>query len=155
MNKGFFKLTCIIIFLAVSSVLPALTFLVDTRDTMPLGDMEIDRKIRVVSAESGIMDTLFDNGHIFFNIYSVPDEEGHIPSWESTVAHAKDVGANYLLKLTPDENGLTWEFYNVRDMRTLDKGYAEISSVSSELKPVERWTALGGALADRMMESVR
>jgi hypothetical protein len=155
MNKGFFKLTCTIAFLVVSTGLPAFTFLVDTRDSMPLEDMGIDRRIHVVSAESGIMDTLFDEGHIFFNIYSVPDDEGNFPSWESTVTHAKDVGANYLLKLTPDENGLSWEFYIVRDVRMLDEGYAEISTVSSDLKPVDRWTALGESVAEEMMESIR
>jgi len=149
------KMAILMIFLHSSLSASSLTFLVDTRDEMPRGDMEIDQHTAVVSFENGVMDTLFDEGHIFFNIYTVLGDSDAGKADEKALEYAGDEGANFLLVLTPDDQGAAWTLYKVENPELTANGYVDLSRTDPEKKTPERWTSLGILLADELMDNVR
>lgn len=130
------------------------TILIDTWEYEVPVNMEIEARIRVVSAETGIMDSLFDNGHIFFNIYSAPGEEGFMPEFSQTFQLAAEIGADYVLRLNPDEEGLGWLLYEADGENLLSEGYVSISEVDPDLKPIEMWTRVGLLVAGDMISRI-
>jgi len=134
--------------------LSGLTFLVDTHETMSLNDMETDRKIRVVSVESGVMDTLFDAGHIFFNMMTIPDEDGVTAGLEDSIELARNEGVDYLILLTPDDGGTSWALYHIARSSALDEGYVDFSGTDDTLDDRERWSQVGSIAASQMMARV-
>ncbi len=123
--------------------LQASNILIDTWETDSLENMDMETRKRVVSAETGIMDTLFDEGHIFFNTYSVPAEDRTLPSFSDSLKLAVEIGAEYLVRLDPDETGLGWKVIEIEGQTTRREGYLSIQDVDSSLSTVERWTLLG------------
>lgn len=151
------RITALILFLLSSSLsASSLTLLVDTRDDIPRGEMEMDQLIQVVSLETGIMDTLFDEGHIFFNIYTVIgngdsqniDERAD----ETALEYAREQGANYLLVLTPESDGASWTLYEAGDTAVVVSGYMDISETDPDKKEAERWISLGEMLAKEVVK---
>lgn len=141
--------------LTLTALLPmaasAHTILIDTWETDLPENMDLESRTRVVSAETGIMDLLFDEGHIFFNTYSVPTEGGVMPDFSVSVDLAGRIGAEYLIRLDPTEQGVAWKLYEVRDVSLLNEGYQSIDEVDSTLKSIERWTELGLIIARVMI----
>ena len=123
------------------------TILIDTWETDLPENMDLETRKRVVSAETGIMDLLFEEGHIFFNTYSVPGEDGAVPDFGDSVDLAGRIGAEYLIRLDPTEDGVAWKLYEVRGSRILNEGYRSIEDMDPNLKTIERWTELGLVIA--------
>jgi hypothetical protein len=117
--------------------------------------MESPERIRVVSAETGIMDTLFDQGHIFFNTYTSAGELPAGGSDERILDEAAGQGASYLLILKPESTGITWRLYHVPGRLYITEDYADLETIDPGLDPDERWMALGVTLAGVMLGSVR
>ena len=149
------KMAILMIFLSSSLSASSLTFLVDTRDEMPRGDMEMDQHTAVVSFENGVMDMLFDEGHIFFNIYTVLGGSDAGKADEKALEYAEDEGANFLLVLTPDDYGAAWTLFKVDNPEATANGYVDLSRTDQEQKSKERWTSLGILLGDEVMDNVR
>ena len=139
-------------FLSSSLSASSLTFLVDTRDEMPRGDMEIEQKIKVVSLETGIMDTFFEKGHIFFNTYSIRKSSMREKADEKVLKIAVDEGADFLLILLPDADGASWSLFRVAGSTHLGEGSVGIGETDSEKNTGERWTSLGIILAEAVMQ---
>ena len=123
------------------------TILIDTWETDLPENLDLEARKRVVSAETGIMDTLFDEGHIFFNTYSIPGEGGTEPDFTLSVDLAGSIGAEYLIRLDPSEDGVAWELYELRGVTILNEGFHAIDDVDPGLKTIERWTELGLRIA--------
>jgi hypothetical protein len=149
------KMAILMIFLSSSLSASSLTFLVDTRDEMPRADMEMDQLRAVVSFENGVMDMLFDEGHIFFNINTVLGGSDAGKADEKALEYAGDEGANVLLVLTLDDQGAAWTLFQLGDPESTADGYVEVSHTAPEKKTPERWTSLGILLADEVMDQLR
>ena len=128
------------------------TFLIETRISASRGDLSDSEHMRAIGTESGVMDTLFENGHIFFNIYSTPQEGGTRPPTERAAALADETGADFLLELIPESDGVSWRFLGIDEPRSVHRDYEPISQVADTLKGSERWTALGEILGRRIMD---
>ena len=126
------------------------TFLIETRISAPRGDLSDSEHMRAVGTESGVMDTLFESGHIFFNIYNTPGDGGTRLPVERAIVLADETGAEFLLELIPEKDGVSWRFRGIDDPRSVDRGYEPISQVPDTLKGSERWAALGEILAQRI-----
>lgn len=127
------------------------TFLVDSLVTTAPEEMDMSERIRVISAETGVMDTLFDTGHIFFNNYILPDDSGAHPDTEKLLYFARGMDADYLLKMTVVENGASWSFLNVKSGAVLAESSNSLDEIPSRLKLRERWILLGGKICQSML----
>ncbi len=142
------------ILLLLSGPLGAHTILIDTWESSAPAEMESEDRIRVVSAETGIMDTLFETGHLFFNMYSVPGDAGGAPDFSESLKIAVEIGADYILKLSPDGEGLGWELYDSIDSTVLENGYTSLSQVDAGLNSIERWTQVGSIVAQDLISAL-
>lgn len=142
----------LIFFLSSSLSASSLTLLVDTRDDKPRGEMEMDQLIQVVSLETGVMDTLFDEGHIFFNLYTVIGHTDTQRADESAMEYAREQGAQYLLVLQPDQEGSSWKLFKVNETSVSGSGYMDISQTDPDKKVAERWISLGEMLAKEVIK---
>ncbi len=146
----------LLIFLAALSIpraLSAHTILIDTWEQHLPEKMDLETRKRVISAETGIMDSLFDGGHIFFNTYSVPGEDLIPPDFANSLNLAGEIGAEFLIRLDPDEEGLRWSVYEMKGGSMVESGYNTIDEVDADLPVIPRWTALGVMVA-RELQSV-
>ncbi len=143
------------VLLSIVAPLYSQTFLIDTWEQQSLENMELERRIRMVSAETGIMDSLFESGHIFFNVYSLPDEEGRIPQFSTSFDLATEIGAEYLIRLEPGDDGLSWSLFTSQDAREVSAGFTAVNEVDEELKDIERWTQIGSIVAQDIITSLR
>ena len=154
MTIDFRKMTVLLVFLSSSLSASSLTFLIDTREEMPRADMEMEQRIKVVSVETGIMDTFFDKGHIFFNIYSLRNRS----TWEEAdieaLKYAADEGADFLLVLAPGDEGASWSLFRVSGLSHLGEGSVSIGETNPEMNTGERWTALGIILAEAVVSLI-
>lgn len=147
--------TALLLFLLSSSLsASSLTLLVDSRDDKPRGEMDMDQLIQVVSLETGVMDTLFDEGHIFFNIYTVIGKTSTQEADETALEYAREQGAHYLLVLEPDSEGSSWTLYEVSETAVYGSGYMDISVTDPEKKVAERWISLGEMLAEEVIKPI-
>ncbi len=135
------------VFLGSSLSASSLTLLVDTRDELPAEEMENSRSVKVVSIETGIMDTLFDEGHIFFNMYSSRIEGAEEAADANALKYAEELGAGFLLVLLPEEEGASWRFYRVGSASIEGRGYSDFHDTDPEKEIRERWISLGVSLA--------
>jgi hypothetical protein len=149
------KMAILMIFLSSSLSASSLTFLVDTRDEMPRADMEMDQLRAVVSFENGVMDMLFDEGHIFFNINTVLGGSDAGKADEKALEYAGDEGANVLLVLTLDDQGAAWTLFQLADPESNAAGYVDLPYTDPEKKTPKHWTSLGILLADEVMDQLR
>jgi len=136
------------LFLSSSLSAFSLTLLIDTRDRVPREEMEIQDKTRVVSLESGIMDVLFEKGHIFFNMYSLQTEHDTERSDAELLEYAEDLGAGFLLILKPEEQGSFWQLSRVDGSGSGGEGFVDIDDTDSTEGLRERWIDLGTTLAN-------
>ena len=152
--KCFAKILGAVVFAgAAASGASAHTFLVDTWEMADRADLEEEARFCRLALESGMMDVLFEEGHIFFNIYSSPSATGTMPVSGSALALAGEEGADYLIELVPDDDGASWKVYGISGMLE-SGGYVSIDGMDEELETVERWMALGNALASDVLSAV-
>lgn len=143
----------VIVFLIVGTAIGAYahTFFVDTWEEDDRKDLEEEVRFNHIALESGMMDVLFEKGHIFFNIYTSYSGTGGMPLVGSALDLAGEEGADYLIELIPDENGATWRLFSTSGAREPCNGYANIESIDEELEAVRRWMALGSSLAEEIL----
>ncbi len=103
--------------------------------------------------ESGIMDSLFENGHIFFNEYDFMDQERPYLSSEHIQSLTSETGADYLLRLIPDEEGVTWKLYS-GDGANINENYEKLSRLVDHRNDEAKWPALGQIVGVNLMESL-
>jgi hypothetical protein len=120
--------------------------------------MEIDEKTRVVSLESGLMDVLFEEGHIFFNMFTpvgsyYPGEMS--PEDEKALTDAEEFGAAFLLVIRPDEKGAFWKLCRVGEPGNATEGFADYSETDADKSIRDRWISLGSILADSVIPLIR
>jgi len=152
------KLPILLLFLGASLSASSTTLLIDTRDSLPRSEMEIDEKTRVVSLESGLMDVLFEEGHIFFNMFTPvrdysPGEMSRED--EKALADAGEFGAAFLLVLRPDEKGAYWKLCRVGAPGNPVEGFADYSETDPDKSIRERWISLGNILAYSVIPLIR
>jgi len=148
MNLIIRKTAFLFFFLGTAVSVSSLTLLIDTRDRVPREEMEIQEKTQVVSLESGIMDVLFEEGHIFFNMYTLQSGADSERSESELLAYAGDLGAAYLLILEPGEGGASWRLSDVKGAGGGGEGFADIDETDQNDSDRERWIELGSLLAE-------
>ena len=112
--------------------------------------MDIEEKKNVVSLESGVMDGLFEGGHIFFNMYTLKGENT-AEQTDKALKYAGEIGAGYLLVLFPEEGGSSWDLYKVEGSLGLADGFLDIEDTDPQKNDMERWLSLGTILADTLL----
>ncbi len=132
------------LFFSTSLSASSLTLLIETKDSMPRDEMDIEEKTRVVSLESGVMDVLFEKGHIFFNMFSLKSEE-------SSINYAEELGAGYLLVLNPVKNGASWQLIPVDRSSGGGEGFVNLSDTDPDKTSAERWAIMGTMLAEALV----
>ena len=145
------NLIAVFLFSGAALAAEANTFLVDIWETAAREDLDEDVRTMHVSLESGVMDALFDQGHVFFNIYTNPESVGGAPVPGSALELADEEGADYLLEIIPDDGGVSWRLYRTSGSVEPDGGYVAIDGIDEELGLEERWMALGAALAGDLL----
>ena len=148
MNLIIRKSVILMLFLSSSLSASSLTLLIETKDSMPREEMDIQEKTRVVSLESGVMDVLFEKGHIFFNMFSLKGDDSSSESEMEVLNYAKELGAGFLLVLNPDENGAAWHLLRVDLNSGGGEGFVYLSDTDDDKKPGERWVIMGTMLAE-------
>ncbi len=144
------------IFLFLGSNLSALTFMIDTRETLEFDKLEGDRRIRVIATETAIMDALFDNGHIFFSMYTWLDGTNDEIRDLLPIHHSRREAVDYLIRLSPDDEGVAWSLYSVKPAAAVSSGRMELDDTDTfpEDGSVTRWTALGELLAGQILGNI-
>ena len=150
MNKVIRKIAALLLLLSSSLPASSLTFLIDTRDSVSRDEMDIEEKKKVVSLESGVMDGLFEGGHIFFNMYS-PKEENAEEQTDKILKYAGEIGAGYLIVLFPEESGSAWSCYRVDGSLGVADGFLDIEDTNPQKSIMERWTSLGSSLVETVI----
>jgi hypothetical protein len=132
----------------------ALTFFVDTWEFKAPDDTDEEAIARHIFLESGVMDVFFDEGHIFFNIYSSSQTEEGLPESGSALDLASQEGADFLVELMTDENGASWTLFDTDDSAEAGRGRLDLEETDATLDPEQRWMALGNALASEILTAV-
>ena len=155
-NMNLITRKSVILMFLLSSSLSAssLTLLIETKDSMPRDEMDIQEKTRVVSLESGVMDVLFEKGHIFFNMFSLKEEDSSSESEMEVLNYAKELGAGYLLVLNPEDNGASWQLMPVDRSSGGGEGFVNLTDTDADKKIGERWTIMGTMLAEALVHLI-
>ena len=119
------------------------TIFINTIATGELNEITFRERLRIISMENGVMESLFDAGHVFFNTYSSVNSS-------SIINEAKFQGADYYIMLKPDSFGIKWEFYSFIEPEKTLQGYREMSAVQEG--EIEQWTRLGGSLIKELLK---
>ena len=130
------------------------SLMVSTRIQASWDNVEPDERMRVTGIESGVMETLFDNGFVFFSMYNPPDEKGQHQPLELLQSISAKSGADYLLELLSDESGVTWRLHSLGGQATVKEAYADISLVAKSIDHGRRWFALGQILGQQLADSI-
>ena len=117
MKKSSFS--AIIFFIA--SLLFAETVMVETVDFAELGDLDEEKQNMIIQMETGVMDALFDGGHLFFNMYTVNGSLDPDLGQKSLVQAGK-AGASWFVRLLIGDNRLSWWFYRLSDFSLMGEG---------------------------------
>lgn len=133
----------------------ASTFMIDTRESSVRQELEEPIKAAHISLENGLMDALFDSGHIFFNTYSPLDvEEDPLIRERLPIRAAKRYGAEYLILLEPEaEIGTTyWELYAVEPAEKLGSGEVTTEETYAPQEDAldDIWYGVGNLLAEKV-----
>ena len=134
------------------TLLSSLTVLIETRIISSLEDLNPDEAIRVVSVETGLMDALFENGHIFFNLYNTPNEDGdYLANGPELAAENR---ADTMVELIPDPYGVYWKVVSIGNNFFNFENYERLSQIDQVLNERERWIALGTIVGRRIVEII-
>jgi hypothetical protein len=147
MKPGFFKREILILTLSLFMLSSswAQTVLVHSPGTD--GEDE-NLTLQSQSAESGIMDVLFDRGFIIFSDSSDADEEGQR-------SMAAKVGCEYVLSWELSEGGVTGRLINLKGASSAPSavGEGELDGLYSDAG--ELYAALGGRLCESLVGEVQ
>jgi len=111
--------------------------------------------MRVVSVETGLMDSLFDHGHIFFNVYTHTEMPAKRVLDQATLNYAAEERAEFLLILMPNKLGVEWRLYAVLRKKLLIRSFSALKKTNPDLEPQDRWLALGGLMAEDIIKELR
>jgi len=143
------------LFLIAPFSAPSATVLIETRDSQTWETMDFAQRVRIVSVETGLMDSLFDHGHIFFNVYTHTKRSAKRALDQTALNFATEEGAQFLLILMPNKLGVNWRLYEVSEKNLLIRNFSALNKINPELKPRDRWLALGGLLAEDIVNELR
>ncbi|OQX29656.1 MAG: hypothetical protein B0D92_02465 [Spirochaeta sp. LUC14_002_19_P3] len=149
--KNYTKIAVCLLLAMAGTAWPS-TFFITTHIQVPLTELEQEEKIRVISLETGVMDYLFDNNHIFFNSYNIDSSEEDNLSFSQMMVYAKEFGADYLVELTPEETGASWSLHGVSNSITAEKFYEDIPETEKNAR--ERWIDFGHALGKNLLHTL-
>jgi|GEM_PF-654024 len=145
-NSMRWKLAALLHVASAVSLFPQ-TLLIETRDEVPRQAMGMRQRIRITSLETGIMDTLFDEGYIVFDrILTRGDKSATVMNREAS-EFAAEQDADLLLVLVPDGQGASWSLVEVGHAGKVAEGFADISVIERDGNVMKRWISLGGFLA--------
>lgn len=151
--KNYTKIALCLLLAMAGTAWPA-TFFIATYIQVPLVELEQEEKIRLISLETGVMDYLFDNSHIFFNSYSISSNKKDNRSFSQMMVYAKEFGADYLVEITPEETGANWSLHSVHSNITSKKSYEDISKTENGRNERERWITFGHALGESLLNTL-
>lgn len=117
------------------------------------GDPPFEEKIRIENLESGVMDVLFDNGHIFFNTYSYTAKDQNSTK-EDNLAIARQTGVDYMVQLIPVTLGVNWFIYPMNRTGTEQENALYLEQVDQTLNNRKKWHALGKVLGQQIVDSI-
>ena len=129
------RLLCPTILFLAAACLPAWTFMIDTRALMTPGTDELPVRKALVSLENGLMDTLFEEGHIFFNRSELAEEGVELDDGQKFLPlHlARRAGADWLLKVEIGTGSrISYEFFRVAPARQQGTGRLDDGTVPRE-----------------------
>ena len=109
------------ILFCVSLTLFGGTVMVETVDNGFLGDLEQEKQDAIVQMETGVMEALFDGGHLFFNMYTSNGELDAAKS-RNSLDQAKRAGAEWFIRLQLGDEELFYWFYQLRDFDLKSEG---------------------------------
>ena len=97
------------------------TVMIETVDRFEFADLEEESQNVIIQMETGVMDALFDGGHLFFNMFTV---NGNLDPalGRKSLDQAKRAGAGWFLRLRLAEAGVDWWFYKLSDFTLLGEG---------------------------------
>lgn len=140
------KIFSLLLILCSSVPLFAKTVLIETRMSGP--EPETAERVRVSAAETGLMDELFNAGHIFFNFHSVPGDA-------ESLGMAAEEDADFLIVLTPQSDGMDWRTVNVSTAQDAGSGTVSISQTDPNQRERDRWKALGFLTAGEILPLIK
>ncbi len=151
-----FKILTLSLFLLTNSILTVWSesLLIATHTRVPLESINKNEWVTISSMESGIMDTLFDAGHVFFNIYNQPGADGEGMTTEDLISMSGRLDSDYLLELIPDESGTVWNLYRTNNSKQLIENHENISQISDSYNFEKRWYALGQILGRAVTDAI-
>jgi hypothetical protein len=134
------------ILLCVSLTLTAGTVMVETVDYGFLGDLEQEKQDAIIQSETGVMEALFDGGHLFFNMYT---SNGELDSEKSrnSMDQAKRAGAEWFIRLQMGDEELFYWFYQLRDFDLKSEGSIKRDEIDPDrdMSPEEFFFAAGNS----------
>ncbi|MDC7219688.1 MAG: hypothetical protein PQJ59_07100 [Spirochaetales bacterium] len=119
MNKILFSILFLVSFVPLN--LLAETVMIESVALGDRGEFEEEEKTRLIQMETGVMEALFDGGHLFFNMYS---PNGTLDPMKSNNAlmQARQTGARWLVRLRAQEEAVEWWFFSLADFSLLGEG---------------------------------
>ncbi len=109
------------ILFTIALALTGETVMVETVDFGPLGDLEQERQIGIVQMETGVMEALFDGGHLFFNMYTPNGDLDPFKS-QNSLMQGKQTGARWFMRLRLEEGTVFYWFYSLVDFTLVTEG---------------------------------
>jgi hypothetical protein len=130
MKKSSFSITILIavLILGVGEV-HGETVMIETVDVLEMGELEESRQNVIIQMETGVMDALFDGGHLFFNMYTVNgvnDSKNEM----SSLLQAKKTGAHWLVRLQAMDDNVNWKLFLLEDFSLQGEGDVSKDEVS-------------------------
>lgn len=105
------------------------TVMIETIGDVPQGKRAFNQKELLIGMETGVMDALFDGGHLFFNINSssggLTGENTH-----KSLIQARNAGAQWLLRLIPGEEKIKYMIYDLSNLQLKSEDEIEKKDLS-------------------------
>lgn len=113
------KILFFLLFL-VSFTLWGETVMIEIISPAPLGDLDREQADIYIQAETGVMEALFDGGHLFFNVYGLSGR-GEDESMVS-LKQAQKAGATWFIRLIPGEDSIEYEVIDLARLSSTGGG---------------------------------
>lgn len=115
------KIKIIILLLTLSFSLFSETIMVETIESGDYGTLPQPVQNRLTQVKTGVMDVLFDGGHIFFDMYTdqlKTTEQGNM----QTLQLARRSGATWFLRITTGEDFVAYEIHDLKTFTLKEEG---------------------------------
>ena len=120
--------------------------------------LEKKEKQHISAFEDGLMDTLFVNGHVFFNTYGLSRTERKDSSINPVTRLIQETEADYYIEIEPDESGAKWRLFDPTTMNSSDSvhssAYEALSQTISKENTYKRWDSLGKSVGQQVLKRI-